>query len=135
MADEGEELDGLLGALARMFSAKAEASETRSVSAVEHEAPDEPPKEAEVLPFKAGVRESAPKRTVTPEHLQALILAGLRKVEDFPKDGVSITVYGLKPWNAMITFAPGSVSSKTATAYGKMLPQLIEELRRQFDME
>jgi hypothetical protein len=35
----------------------------------------------------------------------------------------------------MITFAPGSVSSKTAATYRQMLPQLIEELRKQFDVE
>jgi hypothetical protein len=135
MADESEEVDGLLGALVKMLIGKDAPPEASSIAAVEHEAPGGPPEEAEVLPITTIVQEGAPKRTVTPEHLQGLILAGLRKVEEFPKDGVSITVYGLKPWNAMITFAPGSVSSKTAATYRQMLPQLIEELRKQFDVE
>jgi hypothetical protein len=135
MADESEEVDGLLGALAKMLIAKGAPPEASSIAAVEHKAPGGQPEEAEVLPITTIVQEGTPKRTVTPEHLQGLILAGLQKVEEFPKDGVSITVYGLKPWNAMITFAPGSVSSKTAATYRQMLPQLIEELRKQFDVE
>jgi hypothetical protein len=135
MTAEGEEVEGLMGKLARAFSSRDTSRESKVISTVQNETPSKSPRNAEVPSGNAPVQEIAAKRTVTPEHLQGVILAGLQRIAGFPQNGVSITVYGFKPWNAMITFAPGSVSSKTAAAYRQMLPQLIKELRKQFDTE
>ncbi|WP_051382401.1 hypothetical protein [Bradyrhizobium sp. Tv2a-2] len=133
MTAEGE-VEGLMGKLARALSPRNTSHEATRISTVQNETPSKSPRDAEIS-SNAPVQEPTAKRTVTPEHLQDVILAGLQKIAGFPQNGVSITVYGFRPWNAMITFAPGSVSSKTAAAYREMLPQLIEELRKQFDTE
>jgi len=135
MAAEGEEVEGLMAKLARAFSPRDTSHEPKPISTAQNNTPSKSPGDADVLPHNPPAREPAAKRTVTSEHLQDFILAALQKIAGFPQNGVSITVYGFKPWNAMITFAPGSVSSKTATMYKEMLPQLIVELRQQFDTE
>jgi hypothetical protein len=111
--------------------------EARLIAAVETEPPKDTPREAEVIPFKIPERKPTgpTKRTVTTEHLQKLVLAGLQEIEGFPKTGVSITVYGVRPWNAMMTFAPWSISSNGAMTYREVLPQLVERLSKQFDVE
>jgi hypothetical protein len=44
------------------------------------------------------------KEKKTPEELAAMIRQDLGNVEGCPKRGVTVTVYGLNPWNSMLTF-------------------------------
>ncbi|MBR0717540.1 hypothetical protein [Bradyrhizobium liaoningense] len=64
-----------------------------------------------------------------------LVLGELRKVDGFPKAGVSITVYGSRPWNAMIRFAPFSTTSQDATRLRRALPEIVFRLRQYVDLE
>jgi hypothetical protein len=48
---------------------------------------------------------------------------------------MTITVYGYTPWNAMVTFAPGSVNSATASTIRSMLQRIVERLREQIEIE
>ncbi|MBR0829506.1 hypothetical protein JQ596_28620 [Bradyrhizobium manausense] len=64
-----------------------------------------------------------------------LVLGELRKVDGFPKSGVSITVYGSRPWNAMIRFAPFSTTSQDATRLRRALPDIVFRLRQYVDLE
>jgi hypothetical protein len=71
----------------------------------------------------------------TPRQLADLILGILQNIEGFPKSGASITVYGYRHWNAMITFKPGCVSMKDGIEYRAMLGELVQNLRGRFDVE
>jgi hypothetical protein len=77
----------------------------------------------------------ANKQIRSADQIHAFILSAMLEIPDFPKKGVAITVYGLSPWNAVLTFAPGSTSSKNAGAYRDALSDIVEKLRTQFDLE
>jgi hypothetical protein len=66
--------------------------------------------ESHGLPLPLTVKE---KRTA--EELAAMIHHDLSQIEGCPKRGVKVTVYGLNPWNSLLTFgvAAGPVPNKT----------------------
>jgi hypothetical protein len=64
-----------------------------------------------------------------------LILSELRKIDGFPRSGVSITVYGYRSWNAMIGFAPFSTTSQNAARLRQALPEIVYKLRQYVDLE
>lgn len=75
------------------------------------------------------------KRRLPAEAIADLVLGELRKIEDFPASGVSVTVYGYRHWNAMITFAPFSTTFQNATRFRQALPDLVFKLRRFVELE
>ena len=75
------------------------------------------------------------KRLLPAEAIAELVLGELRKIEDFPASGVSVTVYGYRHWNAMITFAPFSTTFQNATRFRQALPDLVFKLRRFVELE
>ena len=54
------------------------------------------------------------KEKKTAEELASMIRQDLSEVDACPRGGVNVTVYGLNPWNSMLTFGvdAGSVSNK-----------------------
>lgn len=107
-------------------------------------APNAPP--AAARPVEKSVEkpvEPPPKIATTPDGRQLLpaeaiadlVLGELRKMEDFPATGASVTVYGYRHWNAMITFAPFSTSFHNATRFRQALPDLVFKLRRFVELE
>jgi hypothetical protein len=56
----------------------------------------------------------AAKEKKTADELAAMILQDLRKVDGCPRLGISVTVYGLSPWNCLLTFGveAGSVPNR-----------------------
>lgn len=75
------------------------------------------------------------KQLLPAEAIADLVLGELRKMEDFPASGVSVTVYGYRNWNAMLTFAPFSTSFQNATRFRQALPDLVFRLRRFVELE
>ena len=75
------------------------------------------------------------KRLLPAEAIADLVLGELRKMENFPATGVSVTVYGYRHWNAMITFAPFSTSFHNATRFRQAMPDLVFKLRRFVELE
>ncbi|MCS3731875.1 hypothetical protein [Bradyrhizobium betae] len=75
------------------------------------------------------------KQLLPAEAIADLVLGELRKLEDFPATGVSVTVYGYRHWNAMITFAPFSTSFHNATRFRQAMPDLVFKLRRFVELE
>lgn len=75
------------------------------------------------------------KRLLPADAIADLVLGELRKIEDFPASGVSVTVYGYRRWNAMITFAPFSTTFRNATRFRQALPDLVFKLRRFVELE
>lgn len=89
--------------------------------------PVEPP--AQIATTRDG------KRLLPAEAIADLVLGELRKLEDFPSSGVSVTVYGYRNWNAMLTFAPFSTSFQNATRFRQAMPDLVFKLRRFVELE
>ncbi|WP_407117014.1 hypothetical protein [Bradyrhizobium sp. LMG 9283] len=89
--------------------------------------PVEPP--AQIATTRDG------KRLLPAEAIADLVLGELRKLEDFPSSGVSVTVYGYRNWNAMLTFAPFSTSFQNATRFRQAIPDLVFKLRRFVELE
>ncbi|MDH2346820.1 hypothetical protein QCM77_36310 [Bradyrhizobium sp. SSUT18] len=75
------------------------------------------------------------KRLLPAEVIADLVLGELRKMENFPATGVTVTVYGYRHWNAMITFAPFSTSFQNATRFRQAMPDLVFKLRRFVELE
>ena len=50
------------------------------------------------------VRANPVKQTKTVEELAAMIHQDLSQIEGCPQAGVKVTVYGLSPWNCLLTF-------------------------------
>ncbi|OPY95489.1 hypothetical protein A5906_08045 [Bradyrhizobium sacchari] len=102
--------------------------------------PDTEPPDPALNAAPAAIRPAEPpaKIATTPDGRQLLpaeaiadlVLGELRKIEDFPATGVSVTVYGYRHWNAMITFAPFSTSLQNATRFRQAVPDLVFKLRR-----
>jgi hypothetical protein len=89
--------------------------------------PPEPP--AQVVMTPDG------KRRLPAEAIADLVLGELRKMDDFPGSGASVTVYGYRHWNAMITFAPFSTTFRNATRFRQAMPDLVFKLRRFVELE
>lgn len=75
------------------------------------------------------------KRRLPAEAIADLVLGELRKLDDFPASGASVTVYGYRHWNAMITFAPFSTTFRDATRFRQAMPDLVFKLRRLVELE
>lgn len=75
------------------------------------------------------------KRLLPAAAIADLVLGELRKIEDFPASGASVTVYGYRHWNAMITFAPFSTTFRNATRFRQAMPDLVFKLRRFVELE
>ncbi|MHC4049766.1 hypothetical protein [Bradyrhizobium sp. 25ACV] len=75
------------------------------------------------------------KQLLPAEAIADLVLGELRKLENFPATGASVTVYGYRHWNAMITFAPFSTNFQNATRFRQAMPDLVFKLRRFVELE
>jgi hypothetical protein len=97
----------------------------------------EPIDQPELPPGPASKPEiaSTQSRIRTAEDVQKMILDALTTIPGAPKRGMTITVYGYRPWNAMVTFAPGSANISTATMIRSALARLVEEMRGHVDIE
>ncbi|MCP3469841.1 hypothetical protein NLM33_05795 [Bradyrhizobium sp. CCGUVB1N3] len=92
------------------------------------------PRTKPIAPMSAGGPDE--KRARLPAVAIAdLVLGELRKVDGFPKSGVSITVYGYRPWNAMIRFGPFSTTLENASLLRRALPDIVLRLRQYVDLE
>ena len=72
------------------------------------------------------------KEKKTAEELAAMILHDLSSIDGCPKRGVTVTVYGLNPWNSMLTFGvdAGPVHNK---AYLQSFCDIITERLKRLD--
>ena len=99
-------------------------------------ASDAPPAATKPVEPPAKIATTADGKQLLPaEAIADLVLGELRKMENFPATGVSVTVYGYRHWNAMITFAPFSTSFQDATRFRQALPDLVFKLRRFVELE
>jgi hypothetical protein len=74
------------------------------------------------------------KKLRTADELANLILATLRQVDDFPRQGFSITVYGFNPWNALLTIRPEAGPLKDRAIWISRVQDITARLRSEFDV-
>ena len=74
------------------------------------------------------------KETKTAEELAAMIHEDLSNMDGCPKQGVTVTVYGLNPWNSMLTFgvAAGPVPNKAELQ--SFFDIITDRLKRLYDV-
>jgi len=108
-----------------------EAPPPAAVPAKDQTEPNTAPPPAKPAEPPARIATTPDGRQLLPaEAIADLVLGELRKIEDFPATGASVTVYGYRHWNAMITFAPFSTSFQNATRFRQAMPDLVFKLRR-----
>jgi hypothetical protein len=95
--------------------------------------PEQPAKAVE--PVQAESSRPVVPRLRTAVEIQDMILGAIATIPKAPKKGMVITVYGYSPWNAMVTFAPGSTDSATAATIQKVLDTVVDRLRPEIDIE
>jgi hypothetical protein len=82
-----------------------------------------------------GLSRTAPaKEKKTAEELAAMIHQDLSNVDGCPKRGVIVTVYGLTPWNSMLTFSVDAGAVPNKTDLQNFCDIITERLKRLYDV-
>src|SRR5258706_1874092 len=74
------------------------------------------------------------KQKKTTEELAAMIHQDLSNIEGCPKRGVNVTVYGLNPWNSMLTFGVDAGPVPNRTDLQSFCDTITERLKRLYDV-
>jgi hypothetical protein len=74
------------------------------------------------------------KQTKTIEELAAMIHQDLSQIESCPERGVKVTVYGLNPWNSMLTFGVDAGPVPNKTDLQSFCDIITERLKRLYDV-
>ncbi|SHI07508.1 hypothetical protein [Bradyrhizobium erythrophlei] len=82
-----------------------------------------------------GLARPAPaKEKKTAEELAAMIRQDLSKVDGCPKQGVSVTVYGLSPWNSLLSFGVDAGPVPNKVDLQNFCDLITERLKRLYDI-
>ncbi len=74
------------------------------------------------------------KQTKTTEELATMIHQDLSQLEDCPEHGVKVTVYGLNPWNSLLTFGVDAGPVRNRAELQGFCDIITERLRRLYDV-
>ena len=74
------------------------------------------------------------KQKKTIEELAAMIHQDLSQLEDCPKQGVKVTVYGLNPWNSLLAFGVDAGPVPNKTDLQSFCDIITERLKRLYDV-
>ena len=80
------------------------------------------------------VRANPVKQTKTVEELAAMIHQDLSRIEGCPEAGVKVTVYGLNPWNCLLTFGVDAGPVRNSAELRGFCDIITERLRRLYDV-
>ncbi|MBV9566553.1 MAG: hypothetical protein JO172_00300 [Hyphomicrobiales bacterium] len=78
-------------------------------------------------------RPERPKQTKTEEELAAMIHADLSQMDGCPKQGVTVTVYGI-PWKSMLTFGVAAGPVRNKAELQSFCEAITERLQRLYDV-
>ena len=82
------------------------------------------------LPTEAAMT----KETKTADELSVMILQDLSNMDGCPKRGVTVTVYGLNPWNSMLTFGVTTGPVPNKAELQRFCDIITERLKRLYDV-
>jgi hypothetical protein len=74
------------------------------------------------------------KEKKTAEELAVMIREDLGKMDGCPKRGVTVTVYGLNPWNAMLRFGADAGPVPNKAELDSFFEIIVERLKRLYDV-
>jgi hypothetical protein len=74
------------------------------------------------------------KEKKTAEELAAMILQDLSNIDGCPKRGLTVTVYGLNPWNSMLTFGADAGPVPNKAELRSFCEIITERLKRLYDV-
>jgi len=74
------------------------------------------------------------KQTKTAEELATMILQDLSNVEGCPRRGITVTVYGLDPWNVLLSFGAEAGPLRNKAELQRFCDIITERLRRLYDV-
>ncbi len=74
------------------------------------------------------------KQTKTIEELAAMIHQDLSQIESCPERGVKVTVYGLNPWNCLLTFGVDAGPVRNRAELQGFCDIITERLKRLYDV-
>jgi hypothetical protein len=74
------------------------------------------------------------KEKKTPEELAVMIREDSGKINGCPKRGVTVTVYGLNPWNAMLSFGADAGPVPNKADLQAFCDIITERLKRLYDV-
>ena len=80
------------------------------------------------------VRANPVKQTKTVEELAAMIHQDLSQIEGCPEAGVKVTVYGLNPWNCLLTFGAAAGPVRNRAELQRFCDVITDRLRRLYDV-
>jgi hypothetical protein len=75
------------------------------------------------------------KEKKTAEELAAMIHHDLRQIDGCPPRGVKLTVYGLNPWNSLLTFGIDAGPIPNKADLQVFCDIITERLKRLYDVE
>jgi hypothetical protein len=73
-------------------------------------------------------------RTRSPSEMADIILRALKAIEGCPQQGFEVTVYGARPWNAMLRITPAVGQLPDAQAWRARVRDMVPLLREQYDV-
>jgi hypothetical protein len=97
-------------------------------------APGDVPTTSETEEPHGLARPTPAKQKKTAEELAAMILQDLSSVDGWPKRGVTVTVYGLNPWNSMLTFGVDAGPVPNKADLQSFCDLITERLKRLYEI-
>jgi hypothetical protein len=73
-------------------------------------------------------------RSVSRGEVAAMIVRALAARADCPKDGFEVTVYGARPWNAMLRITPAAGPLRDAGLWHQRVREMVPRLREQYEL-
>lgn len=73
-------------------------------------------------------------QTKTPAEMAAIILRALRAIDGCPARGFEVTVYGTRPWNAMLRITPAAGPLPDAAVWRARVRDMAHVLRGQYEV-
>ena len=74
------------------------------------------------------------KQTKTTDELAAMIYQDLSQIEGCPEHGVKVTVYGLNPWNSLLTFGVDAGPVRNKADLQNFCDIITDRLKRLYDV-
>ena len=137
MSDEEESIDPLTPAqrgILHLLADRLAGREANQAFAFDEGAQEDPETSA-VDPLAQQPAPAIPvKQTKTADELAAMIYHDLSRIEGCPERGVKVTVYGLNPWNSLLTFGVDAGPVRNKADLQDFCDIITDRLKRLYDV-